>query len=89
MLLDKGVDKRYGARNLNRIIQEELITPISKMINTKQIIAGDVIEIDYKNGNTKFVREARYTKDLLEKTKKSSAKKKVPTRSRAKKKTKD
>lgn len=77
MLLEKGIDKRYGARNLNRIVQDELITPISKMINTKQLIANDAIEIEYSNGKSIFTREARYTKDLLTKTRKKMAVKKT------------
>ena len=65
MILTKGVDKRYGARNLNRVVDQEILTPFSKMINTKQIVPGDVIEVSLKDNKVAFTREPRYTKNVI------------------------
>lgn len=69
-ILDEGVSQRYGARHLERVIQEELVTPVSNLINTGQIKCGDFVEVNRKNGNTIFTREARYNKDFLDLVKK-------------------
>lgn len=69
MIMDKGVDKRYGARNLNRVIDQEIITPFSKLINTKQIQSGDIIEISMKGDKVNFMREPRFTKNVISRRK--------------------
>jgi ATP-dependent Clp protease ATP-binding subunit ClpB len=46
-LLMEGFDRRYGARPLKRAIERFLVIPISNMIATKQLMAGDILLVDY------------------------------------------
>jgi len=45
-LLREGTDAKYGARHLKRAIERHLVFPLSNLIATGQIRAGDVINID-------------------------------------------
>ena len=45
-LLKEGYDRRYGARPLKRAIERYLIVPLSNLIATGQITAGDVLLIE-------------------------------------------
>jgi ATP-dependent Clp protease ATP-binding subunit ClpB len=46
-LLTEGTDVRYGARQLKRTIERLLVHPLSNLVATEQISAGDLIELDY------------------------------------------
>jgi ATP-dependent Clp protease ATP-binding subunit ClpB len=58
-LLREGSDAKYGARHLKRAIERHLVQPISNLIATEQVQAGDWIRVDYnvKRGMT-FLKEA-------------------------------
>jgi ATP-dependent Clp protease ATP-binding subunit ClpA len=45
-LLKEGTDPRYGARHLKRAIERHLVFPLSGLISTEQVHAGDKISID-------------------------------------------
>ncbi len=45
-LLREGFDRRYGARPLKRAIERHLIIPLSNLIATGQISAGDVLLVE-------------------------------------------
>jgi ATP-dependent Clp protease ATP-binding subunit ClpA len=45
-LLKEGYDRRYGARPLKRAIERYLIIPLSNLIATGQISAGDVLMVE-------------------------------------------
>jgi ATP-dependent Clp protease ATP-binding subunit ClpA len=45
-LLKEGTDPKYGARHLKRAIERHLVFPLSGLISTEQIHAGDKISID-------------------------------------------
>jgi ATP-dependent Clp protease ATP-binding subunit ClpA len=45
-LLAEGYDRRYGARPLKRAIERYLIIPLSNLIATGQISAGDVLLVE-------------------------------------------
>ena len=45
-LLREGTDPRYGARHLKRAIERHLVFPLSGLISTEQVQAGDTIRID-------------------------------------------
>jgi ATP-dependent Clp protease ATP-binding subunit ClpA len=47
-LLSEGTDIRYGARPLKRAIERLLVCPLSNLMATDQIKAGDAIELDYR-----------------------------------------
>ena len=53
-LLAEGTDIRYGARHLKRAVQRLLVHPLSNLIATDQISAGDWIELDFDNGEQKL-----------------------------------
>ena len=46
-LLSEGTDMRYGARHLKRAIERHLVQPLSNLIATDQICAGDSVLVDY------------------------------------------
>jgi ATP-dependent Clp protease ATP-binding subunit ClpA len=45
-LLKEGTDPRYGARHLKRAIERHLVFPLSGLISTQQIQAGEKISVD-------------------------------------------
>jgi ATP-dependent Clp protease ATP-binding subunit ClpB len=45
-LLKEGTDPRYGARHLKRAIERHLVFPLSGLISTQQILAGDKVSVD-------------------------------------------
>jgi ATP-dependent Clp protease ATP-binding subunit ClpB len=46
-VLDQGTDIRYGARHLKRTIGRLLVRPISNLVSSAQLQAGDWIFVDY------------------------------------------
>jgi ATP-dependent Clp protease ATP-binding subunit ClpA len=46
LLLSEGIDLKYGARHLKRAIERHLVLPISSLMSTDQIVAGDRITVD-------------------------------------------
>jgi ATP-dependent Clp protease ATP-binding subunit ClpA len=46
-LLAEGTDMKYGARHLKRVIERTLVHPLSNLIATEQIRAGDMVRIDF------------------------------------------
>jgi ATP-dependent Clp protease ATP-binding subunit ClpA len=46
-LLSEGTDIKYGARHLKRAIERLLVQPISNLMATDQVSAGDWISIDF------------------------------------------
>ncbi len=59
-LLREGTDMKYGARHLKRAIERSLVHPLSNLIASDQIHAGDLVRIDFdaKVGQLDFVKEA-------------------------------
>lgn len=47
---EKGYDKRFGARPLKRLIQREILNPLSLQIIDGDIQTGDTVKIDVKDG---------------------------------------
>lgn len=50
-ILREGTNVAYGARHLKRAIDRTLVFPLSNLIATEQIRGGDLIMVDYTNGN--------------------------------------
>lgn len=46
-LLSEGIDMKYGARHLKRAIERLLVHPLSNLMATSQVSAGDWIEADF------------------------------------------
>lgn len=53
-LLMEGFDRRYGARPLKRAIERYLVIPISNMIATKQLVAGDILLVDFDESKSEL-----------------------------------
>ena len=58
-LLSEGTDMRYGARHLKRAIERHLVQPLSNLMATDQICAGDSLRVDcdLQSGRMVFVRD--------------------------------
>jgi ATP-dependent Clp protease ATP-binding subunit ClpB len=53
-LLKEGFDRRYGARPLKRAIERHLVIPLSNMIATGQLSAGDILLVDMHKTENEF-----------------------------------
>jgi ATP-dependent Clp protease ATP-binding subunit ClpA len=58
LLLEEGTNTKYGARHLKRAIERLVVQPLSNLIATEQVRAGDLIEVDLVAGEKRltFVR---------------------------------
>jgi ATP-dependent Clp protease ATP-binding subunit ClpB len=59
LLLDEGIDLKYGARHLKRSIERFLVYPLSNLVATGQAVLGDLVfvEFDSENGKLDFSKE--------------------------------
>jgi ATP-dependent Clp protease ATP-binding subunit ClpB len=59
-LLREGTDLKYGARHLKRAIERYVVYPLASLLATEQVALGDVISIDWKDGEMglRFLKEA-------------------------------
>lgn len=59
-ILREGTDMKYGARHLKRAIDRNLVHPLSNLIATEQVQAGDLIRVDFDNDMSRltFFKEA-------------------------------
>jgi len=59
-LLSEGTDLKYGARHLKRAIERAVVHPISNLIASDQIHAGDLVCVDFdaESGELTFTRKA-------------------------------
>jgi hypothetical protein len=49
MLLQEGIDYKYGARHLKRAVERFLVYPLSNLVATGQIGLGDLVQVDLGN----------------------------------------
>jgi ATP-dependent Clp protease ATP-binding subunit ClpB len=61
-LLREGTDLKYGARHLKRAIERHLVYPLASLLATQQACLGDVISIDWSDGE----QALRFAKDVRE-----------------------
>jgi ATP-dependent Clp protease ATP-binding subunit ClpB len=54
-LIGRGTDLKYGARHLKRAIELLLVQPLSNLLATDQINAGDLIQVDFDADSEKLV----------------------------------
>jgi ATP-dependent Clp protease ATP-binding subunit ClpA len=59
-LLAEGTDLKYGARHLKRAIDRHLVSPLSNLIGSGQVVGGDLIEVHRSPASSRltFVRAA-------------------------------
>jgi ATP-dependent Clp protease ATP-binding subunit ClpA len=57
LLLREGTDPRYGARHLKRAVERRLVQPVSNLIATGQVSAGDQVFVDADASGLTFSKE--------------------------------
>jgi hypothetical protein len=55
MLLEEGIDYKYGARHLKRAVERFLVYPLSNLVATGQIGLGDLVNVDINRQTNKLV----------------------------------
>jgi ATP-dependent Clp protease ATP-binding subunit ClpA len=48
-LLREGTDMKYGARHLKRAVERLLVQPMSSLIASDQVRAGDWVRVDFSS----------------------------------------
>jgi ATP-dependent Clp protease ATP-binding subunit ClpA len=64
LLLAEGTDQRYGARHLKRAIERRLVQPLSNLIATGQVWAGDRVFVEREANGLVFSKERTETAGL-------------------------
>ena len=49
MIVDKGYSEKFGARNIIRAVQENILDEITDAIINEEMKAGKVYRVDYQN----------------------------------------
>ncbi len=57
LLLREGTDQRYGARHLKRAIERRLVQPLSNLMATGQVVAGDRLVVESAGDRLAFSKE--------------------------------
>ncbi|HVS63741.1 MAG TPA: AAA family ATPase [Thermoanaerobaculia bacterium] len=66
LLVERGSDHRYGARPLRRVIEAEIVSPLSEFIAAGALTEGDIVEVLVEDqGRLVFVRGARETMSVV------------------------
>ena len=60
MLLREGLDYRYGARHLKRSVERLLVSPLSNLVASEQVVLGDLIYIDLNPETGEFTFAKRF-----------------------------
>ncbi len=53
--LREGIHPAYGARNLKRVLERELVVPMANLIATSQVATGDLVTIDFEKTEEKLI----------------------------------
>lgn len=56
-LLKEGTDPQFGARPMRRAVERLLVAPLSRLIASNQVKAGDVVMVRMQRGEPVFTRE--------------------------------
>ncbi len=64
-LIDEGTDPALGARPLRRVMERQIIGPLSRLIASRQLEAGDVVEIAREDGEIVFYRRQRQSQKIV------------------------
>ena len=57
LIVERGTDLMLGARPLRRAFEAELVEPLSRLIATEQIDAGDIVEVERDGEALVFYRK--------------------------------
>ncbi|MCX6639048.1 MAG: ATP-dependent chaperone ClpB [bacterium] len=58
-LIEIGTDPLFGARPLKRALQRELVNPLAREILAGEFLPGDIIGVDYSDGELRFSKEVQ------------------------------
>ena len=50
MIVERGFDPRYGARNIKRAVERAVALPLARLLATEDVRSGSVIRINVSNG---------------------------------------
>ncbi len=64
-IIERGTDIRFGARPLRRVIERELVDPLSRFIASRRLSPGDVVEVDLEGDALVFYRRSRYEEGIV------------------------
>ena len=59
LIIEQGTDVRFGARPLRRAMEKLLVDPLSRLIASKAVGAGDVVEVEREGEGLAFFRTSR------------------------------
>ena len=68
-IVEKGWDEQYGARPLKRAIQKYIEDPLAEEIIKTKLTEGDVISVDYKEGESELIIKIEKTIKEVQKAK--------------------
>ena len=54
-LLEEGIDPKYGARHLKRALERLVVQPMSNLIATEQVRAGDWLRIEFSSADKRLI----------------------------------
>jgi ATP-dependent Clp protease ATP-binding subunit ClpA len=57
LMLKEGTDPQFGARPMRRAVERLLVAPLSRLIASNQVKAGDIISVKIHKGEPVFTRE--------------------------------
>ena len=60
VLLREGLDSRYGARHLKRSVDRLLVSPLSNLVASEQVMFGDLIYVDLNPETGEFTFAKRF-----------------------------
>jgi ATP-dependent Clp protease ATP-binding subunit ClpC len=63
-LQTEGTDPQFGARPMRRAVERLLVAPLSRLIASGQIKAGDILSVRLRSGQPVYIREGSDTKKI-------------------------
>src|SRR5712672_3620605 len=66
MLLQEGLDFKYGARHLKRAVERFLVYPLSNLVATSQVGLGDLVHVDLDELTHKLIFSKRSGGGLIQ-----------------------
>ena len=65
LVIDRGIDQRFGARPLRRAMERELVDPLSRFIASQKLSPGDVVEVETESEKLVFYRKMRMMEAVI------------------------
>ncbi len=64
-IIDRGIDPALGARPLRRAMERQIVDPLSRLLASRQLTAGDVVEIVREKDQLAFYRQRRDSRKIV------------------------